>query len=166
MQTQLQTLDKKDAQMKRTILTIALCSAFMVLLTGCRGSYGSMKGGQTETSVTLTGKNYRLIKGGAVGKSSGFRFLCIIPFAAPNYANAKASLYKSVGEPLTGRAIALANQTEDRSLTVFILFSVPKITITADVIEFVDPSVGGNAAPPTSTTAPATTTTTTNAAPK
>jgi hypothetical protein len=102
-----------------------------------------MKGGQTETSVSLTGKNYRLIKGGAVGESSGFRLLCIIPFAAPNYANAKASVYKSVGEPLTGRAIALANQTEDRSLAVFILFSIPRITITADVIEFTDAPAAG-----------------------
>jgi hypothetical protein len=63
------------------------------------------------------------------------------------YAKAKASLYKSVGEPLTGRAIALANQTEDRSIAVFILFSIPKITITADVVEFTDVAPGGNATP-------------------
>ena len=128
--------------MKRKILSIAVCSVFIAILTGCNTSEGLMKGGRTETSVSLTGKNYRLIKGGAIGKSSGFRLLCIIQFASPNYATAKASLYKSVGEPLTGRAIALANQTEDRSLAVFILFSIPKITLTADVIEFTDAPPG------------------------
>ena len=79
-----------------------------------------------------------MIKAGAIGHSSGFKLLGIIPFASPNYAEAKTDLYKSVGEPLTGRSVALANQTEDRSSIYLILFSIPKVTITADVIEFTD----------------------------
>ena len=55
---------------------------------------------------------------------------------------AKAALYKSVGEPLTGRSVALANQTEDRSSMYLILFSIPKVTITADVVEFNDKPQG------------------------
>jgi len=47
-------------------------------------------------------------------------------------------LYKSVGESLEGRAIALVNQTEDASELSFILFSIPKVTISADVIEYID----------------------------
>jgi hypothetical protein len=43
-------------------------------------------------------------------------------------------------EPLTGKAVALADQMEDRSTLYLILFSIPKVTITADVIEFVDSS--------------------------
>ena len=62
----------------------------------------------------------------------------ILPLGSPTYATAKQSLYQSVGEPLTGRAVALANQTEDRSSLYLILFSIPKVTITADVIEFID----------------------------
>ena len=78
-----------------------------------------------------------------MGKSRGF-WLLFIPIADPSYADAKASLYRSVeselkpGETLTGKAIALANQTEDRSSLMLILFSIPKVTITADVIEFTD----------------------------
>jgi len=86
----------------------------------------------------LTEKNYKLIKGGAKGESSGFRLLGIIPFASPSHASAKARLYESIGEPLTGRAVALMNETEDRSVLYLILFSVPKLTVTADVIEFTD----------------------------
>lgn len=93
---------------------------------------------QTETNVQLTHDNYGVIKAGAKGVSRGFELFGVIPFASPNYGDAKAALYKSVHEPLTGKAVALANQTEDRSTMYLILFSIPKVTITADVVEFTD----------------------------
>ena len=132
--------------MKHKILSIALCSVFMALSTGC-SSMGEMKGGRTDTSVSLAGKNYKLIKAGVMGHSSGFWLLGFIPIVSPNYANAKASLYKSVREPLTGRAVALANQTEDRSSLYLILFSIPRVTITADMIEFTDAPGSANNTP-------------------
>ena len=122
--------------MKFKNLSTALCAISLTLLTGC-SSVGEMKGGATNTSISLAGKNYKLIKGGAQGKDYGFSIL-FIPIVSPNYADAKASLYKSVDEPLTGKAIALANQTEDRSHLFLILVTIPRITITADVIEFID----------------------------
>ena len=129
--------------MKQRVLRLALCLVVLAWLTGCT-NVGHIS--ESGTSVSLAGNNYRLIKAGASGHSSGFRLLGIIPFASPNYATAKASLYKSVGQPLTGKAVALANETEDRSALYLILFSVPKITITADVVEFTDaPPAAGNA---------------------
>ena len=91
------------------------------------------------TGVQLTQSNYKMIKTAAKGQSSGFRLFGIIPLASTSYAEAKDSLYRSVGEPLAGRAVALANQTEDRSSLYLILFSIPKLTVTADVIEFDKP---------------------------
>ena len=132
----------KVIQMKRKILSVAVCSVFVALLTGC-SSEGEFRQ-STGTSVSLAGNNYKLIKAGATGHSSGFRVLGIIPFASPTHAAAKASLYKSVGETLTGKAVALANETEDRSTLYLILFSIPKITVTADVVEFTDAPVNGN----------------------
>ena len=129
--------------MKRKIAFLALGAAVLMSLVGC-ADVGQMSG-QTGTLVSLEGKNYKLIKAGALGRSSGFWLLGIIPITSPNYANAKASLYKSVDQPLTGRAIALANQTKDETTLYLILFSIPRVTITADVIEFVDPTAGGNA---------------------
>jgi len=82
-----------------------------------------------------------------MGRSSGFFLLGIVPITSPNYATAKESLYKSVGQPLNGRAIALANQTEDQSMLYLILFSIPRVTITADVIEFIDTPPSGTVAP-------------------
>ncbi len=61
-----------------------------------------------------------------------------IPITNPSYAGAKKDLYASIGTDVTDRSLALANQTEDRSSLYLVLFSIPKITISADVIEFKD----------------------------
>jgi hypothetical protein len=105
-----------------------------ILLAGCasQGEFNHLN----ATDVNLNSNNYRIIKAGASGCSTGFNLLGFIPFASPHYSEAKADLYHSVTEPMNGRAIALANQTEDRSTIYLILFSLPKVTITADVIEF------------------------------
>lgn len=116
--------------MKLTNLLLAI----IALVTGC-ASEGNYKN-SNATGVNLAGNNYRIVKAGATGSSSGFYLLGLIPFASPNYGDAKARIYQNVPETLTGRSIALINQTEDRSVIYLIFFSVPKVTITADVIEF------------------------------
>jgi len=127
----------------KQIIFLALAIALVSLLSGC-SSTGDFKGGETSTAVTLKENNYKLIKGAAIGKSYGFKLLGIIPLGSPTYASAKEDLYKSVGESLTGRSVALANQTEDRSGLYLILFSIPKLTLTADVVEFTGPTTGNN----------------------
>ena len=107
-----------------------------VLFAGC-SSVGNMNQA-TGTNVQLNQKNYKVIKAGAMGQSWGFRLLGIIPFASPEYAAAKQRLYASVGDSMNGKAAALANETEDRSVLYLILFSVPRLTLSADVIEFTD----------------------------
>jgi hypothetical protein len=97
----------------------------------------------TGAGVSLSGNNYKVLKAGAKGESGGFYLLGFIPIVSPNFADAKASLYASVGQSLEGRSIALANQTEDKSTMYFILFSLPRITITADIVEFTETG-GGN----------------------
>ena len=109
--------------------------ASALLLGGC-ASQGAFKGQATTTGVSLSQNNYKIIKSGAKGQSYGFRLLGVVPIFMPNYALAKERLYQSVGENLTGRSVALANQTEDRSALYLLLFSIPKYTVTADVIEF------------------------------
>jgi hypothetical protein len=131
--------------MKFKYLSIALCAISLALLTGC-SSEGEFRQ-STGTSVALAGNNYKLIKEGVTGTSSGFKLLGIIPITSPTHAGAKASLYKSIGIPLTGKSIALANETEDRTRLYLILFSIPRITVTADVVEFIDMPGGANGAP-------------------
>lgn len=128
---------KQNQNVIKRLLSLAALSVVSLLLPGC-ASKGEFRGQSTGTQVSLAGSNYKVIKAGATGQSSGFKLLGIIPLASPNYGEAKDALYKSVGEPLTGRSVALANQTEDRSSVYLLLFSVPKVTITADVVEFTD----------------------------
>ncbi len=92
----------------------------------------------TGTSVSLERNNYKVIKSGAVGRSSGFKLLGIIPIVSPSYADAKKDLYQSAGQSLEGRSIALANQTQDNSSLYLILFSIPTLTFSADIVEFKD----------------------------
>lgn len=127
---------KPLASISRWPALAAAGAMLLCLAAGC-SSTGGMSG-QTGTQVQLTQNNYKVITAGATGKSFGFKLLGILPIVSPNYADAKQDLYKSVGVPLTGKAVALANQTEDRSTLYLILFSVPRVTITADVVEFTD----------------------------
>lgn len=93
----------------------------------------------TQTEVSLTHANYKMLQAGAEGRSYGFRFLLgIIPITAPSTADARADLYHHVGQSVNGRSVALVNVTEDRSTTWLLLFSIPKIVITGDVVEFED----------------------------
>jgi hypothetical protein len=126
----------------KNIRNLGLIASLGVLAwfgTGC-ASQGDLRGNNTGTQVELKGNNYKVIKAGAVGESTGFDLLGLIPIVPPTAAEAKVTLYRDVGEELKGRSIALANQTEDRSYLYLILFGIPKITITADVVEFTSDS--------------------------
>ena len=116
---------------------MALTATTAILITGCATNRTIMSEQSTKTNVGLNSDNFKVVKPAAVGHSYGFRFLGIIPFASPNYAAARADLYKSVGDDVKGHPVTLANDMESKSTTYLILFSIPKLTLTADVIEFV-----------------------------
>jgi hypothetical protein len=119
-------------------LAIFLFSAVISFGTvSCVSSKGEFRQ-QTGTNVGLDSNNYKMVKAGVRGESTGFKLLGCISLVSPSYADAKAALYQNTGENLTGRSIALANQTEDTSGINLIIFQIPKVTITADVIEFSD----------------------------
>jgi hypothetical protein len=119
----------------------------IVFICGC-ASRGVMRE-QTSTGVSLSKSNYTVIKAGARGESFGFSLFGIIPILSPNFADAKADLYRTVDQKLEGRSIALANQTQDESSLYLILFSFPKIIITADIVEFKDESLPNKVLAPT-----------------
>lgn len=115
----------------RTAISVLLLS----VLIGCSSTGGIS--GSTGTGVNLDHRNYRMIKPGARGEDYGF-WLLFFPIISPNYADAKADLYASVGESLDGKAAALANQTQDKNVFTLIVFTVTRIVLSADVIEFTD----------------------------
>jgi Family of unknown function (DUF6567) len=116
---------------------LAALSAAMILSAGCSTTRVNNNASSTQTQIDLTRANYKMIKAGAEGRSYGFRLLLgIIPITSPNTAAARADLYRNVGESVNGKSVALINTTEDRSTTWLLLFSIPKLVITGDVVEF------------------------------
>jgi hypothetical protein len=118
--------------MKR--LTFSIVISVFLFVAGCVSS-GSFPI-ESETRTDLSKNNYRVIKANVRGTDKGFWLLGIIPFASPSYSNAMESLHEKVD--MEGRATALVNVSKDKSTLYLILFSVPKITVTADVIEFLE----------------------------
>lgn len=118
--------------------SIILIGISTLLATGCSTGRVDARPRSTSTTVALNEKNYRLVQPGASGTSYGFRLLGVIPFANPHYATARKKLYAGLDQPIQGKAIALSNELEDKSTVYLVLFSVPKFTLTADVIEFTE----------------------------
>lgn len=124
--------------MNRKLTTIAAGLA-LALLAGCATNHTSLSSPSTQTAVALNQGNYRVIKAGAIGKSYGFRLLGILPFASASVSKARANMYKNLGLDIQGKAVALANSTEDKSGIYLILFYIPVRTVQADVIEYAQP---------------------------
>jgi hypothetical protein len=119
-----------------------------ILCTGCAlplpGLSPSISGGhqqdvKTVTNVELTRENYRIVKTNAVGTDWGINFLGLIPIISPDYIKALSELYKA-GGVTEGKPQALINVLQQHTSPFFILFSIPRITFRADVVEFSAPT--------------------------
>ena len=106
-----------------------------LLLVGC-SSTGHFKH-SNDTRVDLSRNNYKIIRSNAIGRSSGFSLLGILPIVPPTYNSAMADLH-GAGGLQEGQAQALANVTQERSTLYLVLFSIPRITIRADIVEFTE----------------------------
>jgi hypothetical protein len=109
----------------------------MFMAAGCSSTKVEENMPSTQTQVSLDRANYKVLKAGAEGSSYGFRFfLGIIPITSPSVATARADLYRNLGQSVNNKSVALVNVMEDRSTTWLLLFSIPKLVITGDVVEF------------------------------
>jgi hypothetical protein len=120
---------------QRNAALTAVCLLVLLLAVGCT-STGTFP--QTSaTQVDLSRKNFHIVKANAIGSSSGFELFGFIPFSAPTYTRAMADLYEKAGVT-EGKAQTLTNVTQERSSLYLLLFSIPKLTVRADVIEFTE----------------------------
>jgi hypothetical protein len=123
-----------------------------ILYTGCPSSSTSsltnslpsltpsISGGQgqevqTTTTIRLSTENYKILKTNIVGTDWGINILGLIPIVSPDYTKAIAKLYKA-GEVTEGKPQAIVNILQQHTAPFFILFSIPRITFRADVVEF------------------------------
>ena len=119
--------------MKNVTCVIIIFSLFL-FFSGCANVGSLPQAGVTRTD--LTKNNYRVVKSNVRGDDSGFSLFGFIPIVSPSYADALRSLHYNVD--MEGKSTALANVAQDYSSLYLILFSITKITVTADIIEFLD----------------------------
>ncbi len=110
--------------------------AFAIFFSGCQSPQGFSS--KNSTQVDLAKKNYKVVKANAIGKSYGFWFLGIIPFATTSYTEAISDLYEKAGGVQEGKSQAFVNTAEERSFTYLILFTITKLTVRADIVEFTE----------------------------
>ena len=132
--------------MRRLIIVVAA----IALLSGCSRAIVTQAQGP-NTNVTLMQKNYRMLKTDCIGDSHGFTLLGIIPMWRPTAATAIRELNTEAALP-PGKAYARINEIQEKTSTYLILFSIPAITVRADIIEFLDET---DKAQPSATTPPA-----------
>jgi hypothetical protein len=92
-----------------------------------------------NTDVRLQENNFTVIRTNVVGESSGFSLLGILTIVPPKFTKAMGRLYTKA-EMQPGRPQTLVNLVMEKDATSFILFSLPRIAIRADVIEFISAS--------------------------
>ena len=111
----------------------------LILLCLCLASCSTL-GIMPHLSITQTelgSKNFKVLKTGVKGSDAGFALLLgLIPISSPTYADAMKNLRSHI--EMEGKSVALANITEDKSSFNLLLFVIPRIIITADIIEFID----------------------------
>jgi hypothetical protein len=118
----------------KTLPALSLIALVAALGSGCANIRNESQ--STQTAVSLNQSNYRVVKDGAIGTSCGFKLLGILPIASASASKARAHLYRDLKMDLQGKSTALADLTQDRTTFYLILFSVPKVTVQADVIEY------------------------------
>jgi hypothetical protein len=92
--------------------------------------------------VWLEQANFVEVKTNVVGQSKGFSLLGIITLVPARFGTAMDRLYAEAAmQP--GRPQTLANLVTERSSTFLILYSIPRVSIRADVVEFVPVAPAG-----------------------
>jgi hypothetical protein len=130
----------------------------VIFFTGCAGvaatsSLISLPGSSSvdlrnQTGITLAKNNFVLVKTNVVGQSRGFALLGFITIVPAQFNTAFSRLYSQAGME-SGKSQTLANLAIERSGSYWILFSLPRCTVRADVVEFT-PEAGAKSetAPP------------------
>jgi Family of unknown function (DUF6567) len=89
----------------------------------------------SQTSVRLEEGNFVTVRTNVTGASKGFKLLGFITFRPATFDEAMNRLYANA-EAQQGRPQTLAHLTVEHSGIYVILFSLPKVTARADLIEF------------------------------
>lgn len=90
----------------------------------------------TTTELRLQQKNFLIVKPNVKGQSKGFALLGLITIVPAKFTKAMDRL-NAQADLKPGSSRTLANLALEKDSTFFILFSMPRTAVRADVIEFV-----------------------------
>ncbi len=118
-------------------LVVQGCAAVAPILPSLTG--GSAPGGglqfHSQTVVNLETGNYVTVRTNVVGRSKGFKLLGFITIVPATLDKAMDRMY-AAAEVQSGRPQTFAHLMVEQSGVYVILFSIPKVTARADLIEF------------------------------
>jgi len=134
--------------MKKIISLFALLG-LVALSAGCAGAaatelpsaFSSMNPSASsleihnQTELRLTEGNFSVVKTNVVGDARGFALLGFITLVPARFETAMGRFY-SKAEMQTGRPQTLGNLIVEKTSAYWVLFSIPRVSVRADVLEF------------------------------
>ena|GEM_PF-643860 len=134
--------------MQKFISLLALLG-LLALAAGCAGAaatqlpstFSSMNPSASsldihnQTELRLTEGNFSVVKTNVVGQARGFALLGFITLFPARFETAMGRFY-SKADMQTGRPQTLENLVVEKSSAYWILFSIPRVSVRADLIEF------------------------------
>jgi hypothetical protein len=125
---------------------LAVCAA---LSSGCAALpfvpslLGGLGGGnppsvQIGTGIELSNANFCTVRANAVGESRGLKLLAFFTVIPTSYVKAYGNLQDNA-QLDTERAQVLANVVHENTAQNFLLFALTRVTVRADVVEFLEP---------------------------
>jgi hypothetical protein len=90
----------------------------------------------SATAVKLDEANFIMVKTNVTGQSKGFALLGLLTLSPARFSTAMDRMY-GAADVHVGRPQTLANVVAERSSSYYVLFSIPRVQVRADVVEFV-----------------------------
>ncbi len=134
---------KAGALVLRVLMLVAAC----VLMTGCAAvvPFSSLLSGlqsgpppqqiHDETRVDLFRDDFVLVRTNVIGQCKGFSLLGLITIVPATVTKATSRMYASAqmqpGEPQTPAHLII-----EQTSSYYILFGIPKVTVSADIVAF------------------------------
>jgi len=110
-------------------------------LAGLPSEFGSLNPNTSaleihnQTEVKLTEGNFVTMKTNVVGQARGFSLLGFITLVPARFQTAMNRLY-SKAQMQSGQPQTLGNVIMEKTSAYWILFSIPRVSVRADVVEF------------------------------
>jgi hypothetical protein len=131
------------------IISLFALLGLVALVSGCAGAAATQLGStfsamnpsasslniHNQTELKLTEGNFSVVKTNVVGEARGFALLGFITLVPARFETAMGRFYGKA-EMQSGRPQTLGNLVVEKTSAYWILFSIPRVSVRADLLEF------------------------------